>query len=131
MILALVWVVAAFAIGDMSLRGLFTLTITAYEVVFSFAYYFILEGLLGKTLGKAMLGLRVVDKDGDQCSFERSFKRNVLRFIDWLPLFYILGVVTILSSAERQRVGDRIAGTIVCQAPEKDINPPPAPFLFH
>jgi uncharacterized RDD family membrane protein YckC len=34
-------------------------------------------------------------------------------------------------SSDRQRIGDLVARTIVTRAPEKDINAPPAPFLFH
>jgi uncharacterized RDD family membrane protein YckC len=103
----------------------------AYLAVVVFVYYFFLEGLLGATVGKHLLGLRVYDKNGDMCSFGASFRRNIFRFVDWLPFLYIVGAVAILVSRNRQRFGDRIAGTIVSNAPEKDINPPPAPFLFH
>jgi uncharacterized RDD family membrane protein YckC len=103
----------------------------AYLAVLVFVYYFFLEGLLSATLGKLLLGLRVYDKNGDMCSFGASLRRNIFRFVDWSPFLYIVGVVAILVSRDRQRIGDRIAGTIVSNAPEKDINPPPAPFLFH
>jgi uncharacterized RDD family membrane protein YckC len=94
-------------------------------------YYFLFEGLFASTLGKMILHLRVVGRNGDQCSFTSSLLRNLIRFIDWLPFFYLLGFALILGSKNRLRLGDRLAGTIVTAAPEKDINPPPAPFLFH
>ena len=83
------------------------------------------------TIGKILVKLRVVETSGDPCSFGGSFKRNILRFVDWLPAFYILAAVLLFVSHERQRLGDMVAKTIVTTAPEKDINPPPAPFLFH
>ncbi len=97
----------------------------------SFAYFLLLEGLFAATIGKVLLRLRVVDKDGDPCTFKASFSRNLLRFVDWLPLLYIAGIISILASAKRQRIGDRVAGTVVARIRAKDINPPPAPFLYH
>jgi uncharacterized RDD family membrane protein YckC len=102
-----------------------------YLALIVFLYYFLLEGLFASTLGKSILHLRIVEKSGDQCSFTSSLLRNLVRFIDWLPFFYILGGAWILRSRSRLRLGDILAGTIVTGAPEKDINPPPAPFLFH
>jgi uncharacterized RDD family membrane protein YckC len=103
----------------------------AYLVATTFVYYFVLEWIFASTIGKWLLRLRVVGKDGDPCSLGASLKRNLLRFLDWLPLFYIIATLCILISHDRQRLGDRVASTIVTKVPEKDINPPPAPFLFH
>ncbi len=43
----------------------------------------------------------------------RSVVRNLLRAVDSLPAFQILGVILILRSPERARFGDRVAGTRV------------------
>jgi len=76
-------------------------------------YYILLEGWAGATVGKWALGLRVVNVDGGKPGFSRSMVRNVLRIVDALPAFNILGVVLILRSPERARFGDRAAGTRV------------------
>ncbi|HUK28349.1 MAG TPA: RDD family protein [Candidatus Acidoferrales bacterium] len=114
-------------------RGLavFSLAIEGPIVLITFLYYFIFEWLFAATIGKSVMHLRVVEKNGDQCSLRSSFLRNLLRFIDWLPFLYILGGASIFISKTRCRLGDIVAGTMVTAAPEKDINPPPAPFLFH
>lgn len=106
-------------------------TTFVYLGIVTLVYYFLLEWLFASTIGKSVLRLRVVGRDGDPCTLGASLKRNILRPIDWLPFFYLIGAIAILSSHDRQRVGDRIAATVVTKAPEKDINPPPAPFLFH
>ena len=106
-------------------------TTLAYLVGTTFVYYFVLEWIFASTIGKWLLGLRVVGKDGGPCSLDASLKRNLLRFLDWLPLFYIVAAICILASHDRRRLGDRVASTMVTKVPEKDINPPPAPFLFH
>ena len=40
--------------------------------------------------------------------------RNVLRIVDGV-VFYLIGVIFILTSDERQRLGDRVASTVVVQ----------------
>jgi uncharacterized RDD family membrane protein YckC len=76
-------------------------------------YFFLLEGWAGATAGKWLLGLRVVGPDGGRPGIVRSIIRNVLRLVDTLPVFNILGVILIIRSPERARFGDRIAGTRV------------------
>jgi uncharacterized RDD family membrane protein YckC len=102
-----------------------------YLAALTFAYYFPQEALFSFTIGKRLLGLRVLGKDGDPASMRESLIRNFLRFVDWLPFLYILGAIAIVMSTGKQRLGDTAAGTIVTLAPEREINPPPAPFLFH
>ncbi len=97
----------------------------------SFLYYSILEGLRATTIGKSILKLTVVQRNGEVCSFEAALKRNLLRYVDWLPILYFVGTIAVMTSSDGQKIGDRLAGTIVTRTPEKDPNPPPAPFLFH
>ena len=76
-------------------------------------YMILLEGWFGATLGKRLLGLRVVRTQGGRPGLWKSFLRNVLRLVDGLPALNILGVILILQSSERARFGDRISGTRV------------------
>lgn len=133
-VLFIIWTLARFGFGESlsaTIIELPDLTSTMFLVILSIAYYWVTEGLFAVTLGKFMLKIRVVGTDGEPCSFGAAFKRNIIRFIDWLPVLYLLGGLSILASSKKQRLGDRIADTIVSPAPEKDTNPPPAPFLFH
>ena len=57
------------------------------------AYFVLLEGLLGATLGKLVMGLRVVKLDGSPYSWPAALIRNVLRFVDGLPVFYLVGLI--------------------------------------
>ena len=97
----------------------------------SFVYYSATEGIFSATPGKHIMKIRVVGADGDPCSTTESVLRNLLRGIDWLPFCYILGVGFLSVTSKKQRVGDKVAHTIVTIASERDRNPPPAPFLFH
>ena len=89
---------------------------------FAFFYWIILEGLNdGQTLGKMFVGIRVVKIDKtsgtiSRCTIRDSVIRNLSRIIDGLPLFYIVGLMSIADSDLNQRVGDYLAETIVIKA---------------
>ena len=76
-------------------------------------YFIVLEGWLGATLGKRILGLRVIGLDGRRAGLWKGIVRNALRLVDGLPAFNLLGVILIQRSRERARFGDRIARTRV------------------
>lgn len=71
----------------------------------------------GQTLGKRVLRLRVVDARGLRLNFTQCLLRNLLRFIDGLPVAYAVGGVTALLNPRGQRLGDLVAGTLVVHEP--------------
>jgi uncharacterized RDD family membrane protein YckC len=79
-------------------------------------YYIVLEAQLGATLGKMAVGLRVLQEGGGRIEWKDSIVRNILRIVDGLPAFYLLGLIVARASPRRQRIGDRVAGTIVVRA---------------
>lgn len=76
-------------------------------------YFIALEGLVGATVGKWILGVRVVNESGDKPGIARSAIRNLLRVVDALPALNVVGVLLILRSEENARLGDAVAGTRV------------------
>jgi uncharacterized RDD family membrane protein YckC len=101
----------------------FLLTGLAFAVfaVVAFGYYFVLEATLGRTIGKALLSLRVVDRGDERPTVLAVAGRTVLRAVDWLPAFYLVGFVTMLiTGRRRRRLGDLVAGTrVVRTAPAR------------
>jgi uncharacterized RDD family membrane protein YckC len=75
-------------------------------------YYIVCEAATGATLGKRMVGIRVVDEDGDRVTLGAAVVRNLLRLVDAL-FFYLVGFLFALTSTRGQRLGDRAAHTIV------------------
>ena len=61
----------------------------AYVVMF--LYYFIMEANCGKTVGKMILGLKVVDRDGNQPSSGKIASRTLCRFIPFDNFSFLLG----------------------------------------
>jgi len=67
----------------------------------------------GQTLGKRVLGLRVLDAHGLKLRFPQIVIRNLLRAVDALPACYLVGGVACFLSRRAQRLGDFAANTIV------------------
>lgn len=83
-------------------------------------YFAAFEGLFGATPGKALLGLVVVNTRGERAGWRGMLLRNLLRPVDALPLFNLIGAAFIWTSALAQRAGDHIGGTMVVRAREAD-----------
>jgi uncharacterized RDD family membrane protein YckC len=71
-----------------------------------------LEATQGATLGKKMLGLRVVKTDGSAIGWPEAFIRYLLRIVD-LMLVIPIGAILIWITPQHQRLGDFVAHTIV------------------
>jgi uncharacterized RDD family membrane protein YckC len=79
-----------------------------------FAYFAVTEAVWGATPGKMLTGMRVVnEEDGAVIGWQRSIVRNVLRVVDVFPAFYLVGFFFAVTSPRTQRLGDRIARTVV------------------
>lgn len=67
----------------------------------------------GRTVGKAIFGLRVVTREGAPVRFRHSAIRGVLRIFEVLLLLGAPAVLSAMASRDNQRLGDLAAGTIV------------------
>lgn len=86
--------------------------------LFSQGYWIATEWLWrGQTVGKRLLKLRVVDARGLRLSFAQVVLRNLLRFVDGLPVFYFVGGLAALVNRRAQRLGDLAADTLVVWEP--------------
>jgi uncharacterized RDD family membrane protein YckC len=93
------------------------LTLVAFFVT-SIGYGILFEWLWrGQTPGKRLLRLRVIDGNGLRLQFYQLFLRNLLRPVDSLPVFYLVGGLAALLSRRAQRLGDLAADTVVVHTP--------------
>lgn len=91
-----------------------TLLLLALVVFLQFVYAAALELLTrGRTPGKVVCGLAVVDQSGSRPGWGQLLVRNLLRPVDFLPVWYLLGGVLTTATAFRQRLGDLVARTAV------------------
>jgi uncharacterized RDD family membrane protein YckC len=91
-------------------------SVKAIQIVWYVALAILLAGLLGRdgykgrSIGKHLLGLRLVTPNGDRCGYGRSVVRNFPLIV---PVWNFLEVALVL--AGRPRTGDRIAHTTVTE----------------
>ena len=94
-------------------------------LLLTFAYFFGTETVWAQTLGKRVMKIRVVGEDGAKLSAGAAAIRNLVRFVDALPVLYIVGAITVFATGERRaRLGDLAAKTKVVA---DDVPPPPPP----
>ena len=121
--------VAAWALGDRDAESdmafsfqlengallLWLLIVVAYSAVIEIG---------GRSIGKAVLRLRVVDEvTGEPPSAGQIVRRSVARLVDSFPFLYLVGFVAVLNDPQRRRVGDRWAKTRVI------VESPAGPFV--
>jgi uncharacterized RDD family membrane protein YckC len=89
----------------------------AYIATFStyIAYCAIMEAVCGATLGKLILGLKVVCDLGVKVTIREAVIRNAIKAIELLPPFMPLLLVMLLNQ-NRRRFGDLVAKTAVVEA---------------
>ena len=88
-------------------------------------YFPILEGIWGRSVGKLLTGLIVVDKAGHAPGFWKAILRTIPRIIEVNPLLIggIPAAIAVVASKERQRLGDMLAQTYVVKRKDlKTIN---------
>lgn len=116
------FLILGLTVGNATLGGGFSVSLSAgwsgLYLALLLVYYFALEASIGQTVGKCLLGLRVVRRDGGRPSAWAIAGRTLLRLIDWLPALYLVGFITMLATGRgrRQRLGDLAARTAIARA---------------
>jgi uncharacterized RDD family membrane protein YckC len=122
LVLGLAYGMVAWAFGTVTTVGPYSWTAetstvpTLLYALGAFAYFALMEGYRGQTLGKIVVGVRVVDEQTGQVPGPgKASIRTVLRLVDGL-LGYLVAFVVVLASPRRQRIGDMAAHTLVVSA---------------
>lgn len=92
----------------------YVLIVLAPMAVIYFLYHPILEiAMRGSTPGKRMAGVRIVTRTGDIPGPGALLLRNVFRLVDSMPMFYLVGLLMVIFTAQHVRIGDLAAGTLL------------------
>jgi uncharacterized RDD family membrane protein YckC len=81
-----------------------------------------LDGVTGQTPGKAMMGIKLVDANGELIGSGAGIGRKFVRFIDWMVCG--LGNLLPLVDVKRQTIADKLMSTYVVTGVDKK------PFAF-
>jgi len=84
-------------------------------LVIGFALYVLLPSFTGGTVGKLLVGIRVVTPDGSPAGLDKHLVRWLLLIVDDFPYVLpgLVGFVLVLSTQGHRRLGDLAAGTYV------------------
>jgi uncharacterized RDD family membrane protein YckC len=88
--------------------GLFSLTVYIFLSCF---YFTLFHGSTGQTIGKRIMGVRVVPAKNGGMTYKKAFIRYIGYIISEIPLF--LGFLWIAFDKDKQGWHDKIAGTFV------------------
>ncbi|GAA0606944.1 RDD family protein [Kribbella sandramycini] len=125
LILSLVF---GFLIGTDSSESLAAALIILTVLLVVVGYRLVMETLTrGRTLGKYILGLKVVRDDGSSIRFRHALVRTLMWFfVDFAPWFAASpGIVASLMNKEGKRIGDMVAGTVVIRERHQPMASPP------
>ena len=73
----------------------------------------------GRTPGKWIAKIRVIQVSGRGIGLFESMTRNLLRVVDQFPFVYAVGVMFVFFTRQHQRLGDMAAGTLVVHERER------------
>jgi uncharacterized RDD family membrane protein YckC len=106
---------AAAAVSDTGAKWLVAGVVLFYFLLYS-GYYSLFEAFWNRqTPGKRLLKIRVIKDSGRQITLSEA-PRNLLRVIDMLPSFYLVGVITMLCNREQKRLGIWWRGRLWCMS---------------
>jgi uncharacterized RDD family membrane protein YckC len=90
--------------------AIFTLAV----FLLNWGYFTLFEAFWhGRTPGKRIARIRVIQKSGRAIGIFESMARNFIRYVDQIPFFYAVGVIAVFATRQHQRLGDLAAGTLV------------------
>jgi uncharacterized RDD family membrane protein YckC len=113
--------ILALSIGGITGSGGLALLI---EILLGFilvtGYFLVSEAVWnGQTLGKRATRLRVVGDHGEPVTLGQAAIRNLVRIVDFLPVLYGIGMLTLFINGRGKRLGDFAAGTLVVRDRER------------
>ena len=114
---------------DLMIRGVIIMVLAQFLMFFGRSgwglmaiVYFLLEWFYpvvfellwsGATPGKRAFNLMVVSDNGTPVTLGASITRNMLRAVDFMPMAWAFGLLSMLFTRDFKRLGDLAAGTVV------------------
>ena len=119
-----IFVMATFVFGNSRVfSGLYIVFLVLLALPFVF-YNLASELLLnGQSVGKKIMGIKVISLSGEPPSFSQYLNRWVFRLVDFTLSGNMIGVIMIAATEKKQRLGDLVAGTVLVKTtPRTQIN---------
>lgn len=106
------------------IRSGFAALLIVLTFLITFGYFIFFETIWsGQTPGKKFAKIKVLKDNGEPVSFIDVLIRNIFRIVDFLPFYYMIGIISILASNKAKRIGDIAAKTVVVLLKEESAHP--------
>lgn len=116
LLILMISAVLSIVLNFLPLPGIAAALYISITFLLNFAYHLWFEVRSGgRTPGKRLNRLRVVDETGLPITLEQSVVRNLIRAVDFLPIFYGVGAVSVFVSRDGRRLGDLVGRTLVIE----------------
>lgn len=104
-----------------------TISFIAMLVLIPTLFYRLLTEIFmnGQTIGKQIVGIRVIKVDGSQAGIGNFLLRWIFQIIDFYLLSGAIAIIMIIIGKQGQRLGDLVAGTTVVKSSQKNVMPEP------
>jgi uncharacterized RDD family membrane protein YckC len=125
---AIISLLFGFLISEQSSEALAVALVIIVVLLVVVGYRLVMETLTrGRTVGKMVLGLKVVRDDGSSIRFRHALVRTLMWFfVDFAPWFAASpGIVASLMNKQGKRIGDMVAGTVVIRERQQSMSSPP------
>jgi uncharacterized RDD family membrane protein YckC len=100
--------------GSSALSGISVFFIMLLDFIMQWGYFIFFEVIMnGRTPGKVIFGLRVINYNGKPLDIISIILRNFIRIFDQQYSFYLGAFFCIILNKDFRRIGDLAAGTIV------------------
>lgn len=119
--LTYVFLVLRYIIYPLNLAGTTNEVVIILAVVIPTYFYHFLTELFfdGRSVGKMVTKLKVIDMTGKQASLSQYLLRWLFRLFDMLATFGMSAIISSALNKHNQRIGDLIAGTVVIDTNQK------------
>jgi uncharacterized RDD family membrane protein YckC len=125
-VLGLLFIIVVTSVGTFSRISAQWVAVVAIFLIFlvNWGYFTLFEAFWnGRTPGKRVARIRVIQRSGRAIGLFESMARNLVRYVDQFPGFYAVGVIAMFVTKQHQRLGDLAAGTLVVRDREEEAAP--------
>jgi uncharacterized RDD family membrane protein YckC len=84
-------------------------------VGFPYVFYDLLSEMFlnGQSVGKKIMGMKVISLNGNQASFSQYLIRWLFRVVDFSIAGGLIALIMVAATERKQRLGDLVAGTVL------------------
>jgi uncharacterized RDD family membrane protein YckC len=117
--LYILFIILSLTIGTVSSGAV--VSVLMFVALLSYVFYNLVCEIFmsGQSIGKRAMKIKVISLDGGQPTLGQYFIRWLFRLVDFVLTFQVGGVLCVILSDKKQRIGDIVAGTTLIKTVQR------------